>query len=171
ICKNRIYDVASIARCIPKERECWPLSDHSRAGCSGNSQRNAERDEPQNRLYRQLYRLSAHNNRMTVRQVGEMCPLQSQERAVHNEKCARRTSREDFPLKTQCLKEDVLIAERPEPQHVHVIGQRGPTAEDDACENDQNEKEATAARRLGPRPVNELVHCSAPFSSASSLSA
>ena len=59
---------------MPKERECWPLSDHSRAGCSGNSQRNTERDEPQNRLYRQLYRLPADRQGVLVTGVMPLSP-------------------------------------------------------------------------------------------------
>jgi hypothetical protein len=101
---------------------------------------------------------------MTARQIGEMCPLQSQERTVQNEKCGRCKSREDSPLKTQCFPEYVPVAERPEPEHVHVIRQRGPTAEEDARKDGENEKEAAATpRRMRPRmvrrPVNGLGHC------------
>ena len=124
-----------VTRCVPKKRERRPLRHHGGAGCSGNDERNAERDEPQNRLNRQPHRLSADENRVTDRQIGEMCPLQSQKRSVQNEKCGRCKSREDSPLKTQCFPEHVPIAERPEPEHVHVIRQRGPTAEDDAGED------------------------------------
>jgi hypothetical protein len=64
-----------------------------------------------------------------------MCPLQSQERPVQNEKCGRGKSREDSPLKTQCFPEHVAEAERPEPEQVHVIRQSGPTAEEEGGKN------------------------------------
>ena len=151
-----------LRRCVPEERERRPLRHHAGAGCSGNDERNAERDEAQDRLNRQLQRLSADENRVTARQIGEMRSLQSQERSVQNEKCGRRKSREDSPLKAQRFPEHVPVAERPEPEHVHVIRQRGPTAEDDDGKDGENEKEATAAtpRRMRPRPVNGLGHCS-----------
>src|SRR5438132_9692853 len=57
-----------------------------------------------------------------------MSPLQRQERSVQNEKCGRCKSREDSPLKSQGFPEHVPVAERLEPEHVHVIGQRGPSA-------------------------------------------
>src|SRR5450756_666130 len=68
------------------------------------------------------------------------------------------------PLKTQCFPEYVPVAERPEPEEVHVIRQRGPAAEDDAGKDAENEKEAAATpRRMRPRmsrrPVNGLGHC------------
>src|SRR6266851_4130556 len=95
-----------------------------------------------------------------------MRSLQSQERSVQNEKCGRCKSREDSPLKAQCFPEHVSVAEPPEPEHVHVIGQRGPTAEDDADKDGENEKEAAATpRRMRRRPVNGLGHWSTPFSS------
>src|ERR1017187_10416600 len=96
-----------------------------------------------------------------------MCPLQSQERSIQNEKRGRCKSREDPPLKTPCFPEDGPIAKRPEPEHVHAIGQRGPTAEEDAGKDGKNEKQASAvarARRQDPRPVNRLGHSSTPFS-------
>ena len=170
LAKNRVHDATSGARCVPKKRERRPLLYHGAAGCSGNDERNAERDEPQNRLDRQLHRLSADENRVTLRQIGEVCSLQSQKRSEQNEKCGRGESREDPPLKTQCFPKYVPIAERPEPEHVHVIGQRGPTAEENGGKDGNNEKEAAATaglRRMRRRPVDGLGHCSTPFSSAS----
>src|ERR1035437_5402410 len=159
VARNLVYDATSSARCVPKQRKRWPLAHHGGAGCSGNGERNAERDEPQNRLNRQLHRLSSDHDRVTVRQIGEMCSLQSQERSVQNEKCGRCKSRENLPLKAQCFPEYVAIAERPEPEHVHVIRQRRSTAKDNADKDGKNEKDAAAmatARRLYPRPVNGL---------------
>src|ERR1039458_9486341 len=99
-----------------------------------------------------------------------MRPLQSQERSIQNEKCGRCKSREDPPLKTQCFPEHVPVAERPEPEEVYVIRQRGPAAEDDTGKDAENEKDAAATpRRMRPRPVNGLRHCSTPFSSTSSV--
>ena len=89
--------------------------------------------------------------------------LQSQERSVQNEKCGRCKSREDAPLEAQCFPEHFPVAERLEPEHVHVIRQRGPAAEEDDAKDGENEKEAAAAtRRMHPRPVNRLRHCSTP---------
>src|ERR1700691_3737407 len=108
---------------------------------------------------------------MTVRQIGEMRPLQEQERSMQNEKCGRCESREDFPLKTHCFPKDVAIAERVEPEHVHVVRQSGPTTEEDYGKNDQNENE-TAATRLRwahPGPVNGLGHCSPFYASLHSV--
>ena len=67
--KDRVYDSTACARCEPKKRERRPLPCHGAAGCSGNDERNAEHDEPQNRLNRQPHRLSADENRVTVRQI------------------------------------------------------------------------------------------------------
>jgi len=94
-----------------------------------------------------------------------MRPLQRHERSIQNEECGRSKSREDSPLKAQCFPEHVPVAERLEPEHVHVIRQRGPTAEEDGGKDRENEKEASAApRRMRRRPVNGLRHCSTPFS-------
>src|ERR1035441_10771603 len=96
-----------------------------------------------------------------------MCPLQGQKPPVQNEKCGRCKCHEDSPLKSQRFPEHVAIAERPEPEHVHVIGQRGPTAEDDADKDDENKKEAAATarpRRMRRWQVNGLGHGYTPFS-------
>ena len=92
-----------------------------------------------------------------------MSPLQRQEGTVQNEKCGRCKSREDPPLKTQRFPEHFPVAERLEPEHVNVIRQRGPAAEEDDAKDGENEKEAAATpRRMHPRPVNRLRHCSTP---------
>jgi hypothetical protein len=127
------------------------------------------------RLNRQLHRLSADVNRVTARHVREMRPLQRQKRSVQNEKCGRCKSREDSPLQAQCFPEHVPVAERPEPERVHVIRQRGPAAEEDAGKDGENEKETTATarpRRMRRRPVYGigLGHYSTPFLPAFPLS-
>jgi hypothetical protein len=76
-----------------------------------------------------------------------MRPLQSQKRSVQNEKCGGCKSGEDFPLQTQCFPEDVRVAERAEPEQVHVIRQRGPTAEENNGKDGENKKEAAATAR------------------------
>src|ERR1035437_2572992 len=167
LAKNRVKDAdaTSGAGCVPEKRERRPLHHHAGASGSRNDQRNAERDQTQHRLNRQLQRLSADDNRVATRQFGEMRSLQSQERSIQNEKCGRCKSREDSPLKAQCLPEHVPVAERPEPKHVHVIRQRGPDAEEDGGKDDENKKETAATpRRMRWRPVNGLGHCSTPFS-------
>src|ERR1019366_6279862 len=164
--KNRIQDATS-AGCVPEQRKRRPLPHHGGASCSGNGERNAERDEAEDRLNRQLQRLSADENRVATRQIGEMRTLKSQERSEQNEKGGRCKSREDSPLKAQCFPEHVSVAERLEPEHVHVIRQCGPAAEDDAGKDGENEKETTATARprlMRRRPVNGLGHCSTPFS-------
>jgi hypothetical protein len=83
-----------------------------------------------------------------------MRALQSEERSIQNEKCGRCKSREDSPLKAQCFPEHVPEAERPEPEHVHEIGQRGPTAKEDADKDGENEKEAAAASQS----IRALLH-------------
>src|SRR5205807_8237681 len=161
--KDRVHDATSGARCVPEERERRPFHHHAATGCSRNGERNAERDEAQDRFTRQLQRLSADENRLAAWQIGEMSPLQRQERSVQNEKCGRCKSREDSPLKSQGFPEHVPVAERLEPEHVHVIGQRGPSAKEDAGKDGENEKEASPPRRMHPRPVNGLRHCSILF--------
>ena len=171
LAKNWVHNATTGAWRVPKERERRPLRRHGAAGCSGNDKRNAECDEPQNRLNRQLHRLSADENRVTGRQIREMRSLESQKRSVQDDKCGRRKSREDSPLKAERFPEYVPIAERPEPEHVHVIRHRGPTAEDNGGKDGNNNEEEAAAmaawRRLQTRPVDRLRHCSTPFSSAS----
>src|SRR5579864_6213404 len=117
---------------------------------------------PENGLHRQFQRLSTDNDRVTIRQVGHVCSLQSEKRSVQNEKCGRCKSRKDFPVKIQCFPKDVPIAERPEPEHVHVVRQCGPATEEDHGQYDENENERAAARLRPayPRPVNGLGHCS-----------
>src|ERR1035438_134675 len=102
-----------------------------------------------------------------------MCPLQSQERSVQNEKCGCCKSRENFPLKSQCFKEDFPIAEGSKPEHVHVIRQTGPTTEEDDGKHEENEKEAATSRRprMRGRPVKGLRHCFTPFCQLDLLSA
>src|ERR1700685_3315730 len=93
-----------------------------------------------------------------------MCPLQGYERSVQNQKCGRCKSCEDSPLKTQCFPEHVPVAERAEPEEVHVTRQRSPTSQDDAGKDSENEKEAEAMPgrtrpRTNWRPVDGLGHC------------
>src|ERR1017187_115317 len=107
---------------------------------------------------------------MPTGQIWEMYPLQRQKRTVHNQKCDRCKNREDSPLKTQCFPEHIRIAERSEPEHVHVIRQRRPTDEENADKDGKNENKAAApatVRRLRPWPVNGLRHSFTPFSSTS----
>jgi hypothetical protein len=67
LAKNRIYDATrQCAGRVPKERERRPLRHHAGAGGSGNDERNAERDEAQDWLNRQLQRLSADENRVAA---------------------------------------------------------------------------------------------------------
>ena len=88
-----------------------------------------------------------------------MRPFQGQERSVQNDECGGRKAGEDSPLKSQSSPEDVSVAERPEPEHIHVIGQRGPATEEDGGKYGENEKEAPAAPRRGRcGPVNGLRH-------------
>src|SRR5208282_434076 len=166
--ENRVKDADATggAGCVPEKRERRPFHHHAGAGGSRNGQRNAERNQAQDRLNRQLQRLSADENRVAARQIGEMRPLQGQERSVQNQKCGRCKSREDSPLQAQCLPEHILVAERPEPEYVHVIRQRAPAAKNDADEDSHNEEEtaATTPWRVWWRPVNGLGHSSTPFS-------
>ena len=74
LAKNRVHDAASGAGRVPKERERRPLRHHAGAGCSGNGERNAKRDEAQDRLNRQLHRLSADENRVAARQIRAGAP-------------------------------------------------------------------------------------------------
>src|SRR5438876_4666896 len=148
-----------------------PLHHDAGAGCSGYGERNAERDEAQDRLNRQLQRLSADENRLAAWQIGEMSPLQRQERTVQNEKSGRCKSRENPPLKSQGFPEHLPVAERFEPEHVNVIRQRGPAAEEDDAKGGENEKEAAAMSwRTRPRPINRLRHCPTRFLPALPLS-
>src|SRR5260370_38761422 len=98
-----------------------------------------------------------------------MRSFQGEERSVQNEKCNCCKGREDSPLKAQRLPEHAPVPERPEPEHVHVIRQRRPTAEEDAGKDDQKNKEAASSmpRRMGRRPVNGLGLSSTPFVPAS----
>src|SRR6266851_2107236 len=93
-----------------------------------------------------------------------MRSLQSQERSKKNEKRSYRKSSKDSPLKAQRFPQYVSVAERPEPQHVDVIRQRGPTAEKENGKDGENEEKEAAATpwRVRSRPVNGL-HCSTPF--------
>src|ERR1700683_3778102 len=103
-----------------------------------------------------------------------MCPLQSQERSEQNEKRGDCKSQENFPLKSQCFKEDVPVSEGSKPEHVHVIRQTGPTTEEDDGKHEENEKEAASASRLlrmRGRPVKGLSHCFTPFCQLDLLSA
>ena len=109
---------------------------------------------------------------MTGRQIREVRSLESKKRSEQDDKCARRENREDSPLKAERFPEYVPIAQRIEPEHIHVIRHRGPTAEDNGGKDgNNNEEEAAAAmaarRRLQTRPTHRLRHCSTPFSSAS----
>src|SRR6267143_2705709 len=88
-----------------------------------------------------------------------MSPLYNQERSIQNEKCGRCEGREDPPLKAQCFPEHVHVAERPEPEHFHVIRQHGATTEEDGGKDDENEKKAARTpRRTYARPVRGLRH-------------
>src|ERR1700678_2532847 len=92
-----------------------------------------------------------------------MRPLQRRERSVQNEKCRRGKSREDSPLQAQSFPEHAAVAERVEPEHVHVIRQSGPSGEENSEKYGENEKEAAAtSRRIRPRPVNRLRHGPSP---------
>src|SRR5260370_23727267 len=102
-----------------------------------------------------------------------MRPIQRQKRSPQDEKCGRCKGREDPRLKAQCFPEHVPVAERPKPEPLYAIRQGGPTAEDNAGKDGENEKQAAAtARRMRRRPVNRLGHnglghCSTPFTSIS----
>src|SRR6266403_1092707 len=93
-----------------------------------------------------------------------MRSLQSQKRSVQDKKCGCRKSREDSPLEAEGFPKHVPVAQGLEPEHIHVIRQRGPTAEENAGnDGDDQEKEAAATpRRTHPRPINGLRHCSTP---------
>src|SRR5882762_5354293 len=93
-----------------------------------------------------------------------MRSLQSQKRSVQNKKCGCRKSREDSPLEADGFPKHVPVAQGLEPEHIHVIRQRGPTAEEDAGKDGEDEEKEAAAtpRRMRPRPVNGLRHCSTP---------
>src|ERR1700723_1544003 len=103
---------------------------------------------------------------MTIREIREMCPPQSQKRSVQYEKCGYCKGPENFPLKSQCFKEDFPIAEGSKPEHVHVIRQTGPTTEENDGKHEKSEKEAAATSgrpRMRRRPVEGLRHYFAPF--------
>ena len=88
---------------------------------------------------------------MTGRQIREMRSLESQKRSEQDDKCGRRESREDSPLKTERFPEYVPIAQRIEPEHIHVIRQRGSTAEENGGKDGNNEEEAAATMATGRR--------------------
>jgi hypothetical protein len=108
------------------------------------------------------YLLASFENRVTARQIGKMRSLQSEKRSVQNDKCGRCKSREDSPPKTQRFPEYVPIAERAEPESIHVIRKCGPTAEEDDGKNNENQEKETAktTRRLQlrPWPVSGLAY-------------
>src|SRR5882724_6848768 len=140
LAKHRVHEATSAARCVPEERDRRPLRHHAGASYSGNCERKAKCDEAQHRLNRQLQRLSANENRVTARQIGQMRSLQSQKRSEQNKKCGCRKGSKDSPLKAQRFPQYVSVAEGPEPEHVHVIRKRGPTAENDNGEDGENEE-------------------------------
>ena len=77
LAKDGIDNVASDAWRVPIERERRPLHHHAGANRSGDNQRNAESSKAQDWLNRQSYGLSGDENRVTTRQVGKVCSLQS----------------------------------------------------------------------------------------------
>ena len=74
--KDGIGDAPRGLRCVPVERQRGPLRLHCGAGRQRNNQRNANRDEMQNRLDREIDRLAPDENRMIARQIGQMRPLE-----------------------------------------------------------------------------------------------
>src|SRR5712671_4839509 len=98
LAKYRVQEATGGMRRVPEERDRRPLQHHRGPGSNRNSQRKAEGDEAQDRLHRQLQRLSADQNRVSSRQIAQMRSLQSQKRSVQNKKCGCRKSREDSPL-------------------------------------------------------------------------
>ena len=89
-----------------------------------------------------------------------MRPLESGKRSVENEKGGQGKDGEDAPLKSQRFGEDAAVTERPEPQQVDEIRQRGPDAEDDYGDGCEDEKEtAAAAAGVLQRPVDGCGHC------------
>src|ERR1035438_7854975 len=96
-----------------------------------------------------------------------MCPLEREERSKQKDKCRCGKSRKDAPLQAQRFPEYFSVAERTEPEHIDVIGQRRLSAEENSGENCENNKEAPSASRRMPRkrrrPVDGFRHYSAPF--------
>ncbi len=147
-------------RRVPKESQGWPFRHHAGARHQGNGDRSAESDEAHDRFNREPYGLPAEENSVTAGQIGQMRALESGKRSVENEKGGCRKEGEDAPLKRQRFGEDAAVTERPEPQQVDEIRERGATAEDDDGDGREEEKEAAAApRRVLQWPVYRCGHC------------
>ncbi len=91
---------------------------------------------------RQLDRLAADQNR-DARELAEVSRFDREIRPEQDEKGAGRKSGEHRRLHVEHLPEDVEVPERVEPQHVDVIRQRRPTAQDNRG-NDGEKEQAPA---------------------------
>ncbi len=161
LAKDRVHNAASNARRVPIQGKCRPLRHHRSPGYCGNDQRNHEPHNAQDKLDRQFHRLSADENRLTALQLGGVRPLQDQERSVENQKCGRGKYRECRPLNAQLFPEHVSVAERPEPERVHIVRRKYPRAENNYSNDGENdEEEADTPWRTWARPINGLRHCS-----------
>ncbi len=142
---------------IPIEGERRPRGRHASAGNRANDERQPQRDEPQQRLYRQVQRLTIDQNRRagqfseTRRPERQKCAVQRQE-GHDREKC------EDGRLKIQRLPEHVEVPERFEPERFDVIRQRRPAAEHDGGQDDEEKQTATPASRTGGWPIDRFSH-------------
>ena len=79
LAENRVDHATRGRRHVQKKRDRRPLRHHPGAGCKGDSQRNAHRDEPQDGLDRQSHWLLADEYRVAAWQIREMRSLQGQE--------------------------------------------------------------------------------------------
>ena len=129
--KNRIHHAARGAWRVPVESERGPFRHHPGAGHGGDEQRGAGPDQAQNGFDRQVHWLSADENGVTARQIGEARPLQGQERSIQDEEGGRGKRREYGPTQAQGPAKHVAIAEGPEPECVNIIRQRRPSASHD----------------------------------------
>src|SRR4029077_17168748 len=92
-----------------------------------------------------------------ARKIGLVSPPQHQEPSVQNKKSHSEKCRKDRPLQADGLAENVAITERVEPEGVHVIRQRRPTAEKNDDKDGKNQEKHAGAPPRG-LPVDDFGH-------------
>jgi hypothetical protein len=122
---------AALGRGMRVEGETGPMIHHAATGEHRHEQRQAQGDQPQQRLQRQPYRLPIDVDRVAD-QRGKPAGLQCADHPIEHREGEHGEHDEGQALQVETSPENGAIAQRVEPERIDVIGQG--QAEGDECD-------------------------------------
>ena len=142
---------------VPPERDGRPLAHEAHCGAQCDDRGQEHRDDRKDRPDGEPDGSIVDDDDAVAADLAEPRRLEREKGAVHGNEGRRAGCDEDQALKLEDLPEDLRVAERIEPERVHVVPERGAASEQQHGERDYEEEPGTSASRSLRRKTDRVT--------------